>query len=57
MAATVQHLAKIIRSHLRDGWCLYYRGWCCDSKGEADSMERRMLRGFDYPWNIILNQS
>jgi hypothetical protein len=51
------HLAKIIRSHLRDGWCLYYRGWCCDSKGEADSMERRMLRGFDYPWNIILNQS
>jgi hypothetical protein len=51
------HLAKIIRSHLRDGWALYYRGWCCDSKEDADAMARRMLKNFDYPWNIILNQS
>ena len=49
------HLARIIRSHLRDGWALHYRGWCCVSKEGADAMERRMLKKFDCPWNIILN--
>ena len=50
------HLAQIIRRHLREGWHLYYRGWCCDSKEDADAMERRMLAKFKFPWNIILNQ-
>lgn len=50
------HLAKIIRTHLRAGWSLYYRGWCCDSKGAADAMERRRLKRLKYGWNIILNQ-
>jgi hypothetical protein len=50
------HLAKIIQRHLRDGWSLSYRGWCCDSKESADAMERRQLQKFDFPWNLILNQ-
>lgn len=26
------HLAEIIEHHLKDGWCLYYRGWTFRSK-------------------------
>jgi hypothetical protein len=37
------HSAQIIRSHLRDGRSLYYRGWCRDSKEAAHAMERRLL--------------
>ena len=51
------HLANVIRNHLREGWSLYYRGWCCKSKEEADAMERRMLANFAFPWNTILNQN
>ena len=50
------HLAKIIRKHLRGGWTLYYRGWSCASKKHADEMERRQLKKFEFPWNLILNQ-
>lgn len=49
------HLAKIIRSHLKDGWHLYYRGWAFRTKPNAEDMERRMLANFDYDWNIALN--
>lgn len=49
------HLAQPIQQHLRDGWALYFRGWCCKSKESAEAMERRMLGKFDYDWNIILN--
>jgi len=33
------HLQDIIARHLKDGWHLYYRGWCCSSKKEAEAME------------------
>ncbi len=49
------HLREIIARHLKDGWHLYYRGWCCGSKKEAEAMERRMLDQWDYDWNIVLN--
>ena len=48
-------LEDIIRRHLKDGWNLYYRGWCCGSKKQAEAMERRMLEKWDYPRNILLN--
>jgi len=49
------HLSEIIAQHLKDGWHLYYRGWCCNSKKEAAAMERRRLDERDYDWNIQLN--
>jgi hypothetical protein len=49
------HLKEIISRHLKGGWQLYYRGWCCGSKKQAEAMERRMLNNWDYPWNILLN--
>ena len=49
------HLADIIRQHLRDGWCLCYRGYALKSKKQAEAMERRMLGKFKYGWNILLN--
>lgn len=49
------HLAEIIEKHLKDGWSLYYRGWCCKSKSAAEAMERRMLGRIQYDWNILLN--
>lgn len=49
------HLAEIIQSHLRNGWCLYYRARAKGSKIEAEVMERRMLSKYDYDWNLKLN--
>lgn len=49
------HLSKIIDLHLKDGWCLYYRGWAVASKIEAVEMQNRMLEKFKYDWNICLN--
>lgn len=49
------HLSRIIQQHLRDGWSLEYRACACASKADAEAMERRMLRKFDYPWNLMLN--
>ncbi len=50
------HWAQIIQSHLRRGWSLYYRAWCCHSKKAADAMERRLLAKYRFPWNVVLNQ-
>jgi hypothetical protein len=49
------HLARIIRSHLREGWSLYYRAEAKPSKEAAKAMQDRLLEAFDYDWNIILN--
>ena len=49
------HLAKIVNSHLRDGWTLYYRARCCQTKAAAKQMQDNLLRRFEYDWNILLN--
>lgn len=50
------HLRTIIDWHLKDGWCLYYRGYQVRSKKEAVVMERRMLARFKYDWNEKMNR-
>jgi len=54
-AAHGSHLSETIDWHLRQGWCLYYRGYQVGSKVEAVEMETRMLAGFKYDWNLTLN--
>ena len=54
-ARSGSHLSEIVADHLRDGWCLWYHAWAKDSKAEAVAMENRLLRDFDYDWNILLN--
>ena len=49
------HISKIIDVHLKDGWSLYYRGTCCDSKEDAVAMQNRMLANRKYDWNYVLN--
>ena len=49
------HLSKIIASHLKDGWNLWYRGRIADSKEEAVAMEETLLARNDYDWNLKLN--
>ena len=49
------HLSKTIDWHLKEGWCLYYRGTCCASKADAVAMQNRMLAKFKYDWNNLLN--
>jgi hypothetical protein len=49
------HLAQIIRSHLRDGWSLYYRAQARPSKKAAKAMQDRLLEQFAYDWNILTN--
>jgi hypothetical protein len=51
------HLSMIIDSHLRQGWCLYYRARCCVSKEAAKEMQDNLLRRFQYDWNVVLNWS
>jgi hypothetical protein len=46
------HLAEIIRWHLRQGWCLYYRSYGVDSKQAAVAMQNRLLRQYKYDWNV-----
>jgi len=55
-ARSGSHLAKIIEWHLKQGWCLYYRGYQVSSKAEAVAMERSMLKRFRYDWNERLNR-
>ena len=54
-AAHGSHLSETIDWHLRQGWCLYYRGYQVGSKVEAVEMETRMPAGFKYDWNLTLN--
>ena len=49
------HLANIIRSHLNDGWHLYYRGQSKTSKHQARHLQNTLLNKFEYDWNIQLN--
>ena len=49
------HLASIIRSHLKDGWVLYYRAQSKRSKAAAVRMQDSLLARYDYDWNIQLN--
>lgn len=51
------HLSKIIGSHLRDGWCLYYRAQATNSKRAAVRMQNNLLAIHDYDWNIRLNDN
>lgn len=45
------HLSKIIEWHLKQGWCLYYRGYKAASKKKAVEMQNRMLDRYKYDWN------
>lgn len=54
-ARSGSHLAREIDWHLKEGWCLRYRGYGCNSKKEAVEMEKRMLKKFKYDWNIKFN--
>lgn len=49
------HLSKIVASHLRDGWCLYYRACALKSKRAAVIMQNNLLARWKYDWNIMLN--
>lgn len=49
------HLAEIIHSHLRDGWSLYYRAYCAETKEKAVEIQNRLLARHKYDWNLILN--
>jgi len=49
------HLSEIIHSHLRQGWCLYYRARIANTKKHAVEMENNLLREYDYDWNLRLN--
>lgn len=51
-ASNGSHLRKEVNDGLRDGWCLFYRAMACVSADAARERELRMLRKFDYPWNI-----
>jgi hypothetical protein len=53
-ARSGSHLAKIVASHLRDGWWLYYRAQAMRSKTAAKRMQDSLLREYDYDWNILL---
>jgi GIY-YIG domain-containing protein len=50
------HLSKIIRWHLREGWCLYYRSWAVNSKAQAFAKQNALLAQYEYDWNTQLNQ-
>lgn len=49
------HLARIIASHLRDGWHLFYRAQAKGSKEKAVRMQNYLLGKYDYDWNVQLN--
>jgi hypothetical protein len=49
------HLSKTIDWHLKEGWCLYYRGTALKTKAAAVEMQNRMLARFKYDWNQMLN--
>lgn len=49
------HLSKVIRSHIRNGMCIYYRAWAHPSKVAAKHMQDNLLRRWEYDWNSILN--
>ena len=51
------HLSEIIAWHLRQGWCLYYRGIALPTKAVAVEMQNRMLARFWYDWNQVLNRA
>ncbi len=53
-ARSGSHLADIISSHLRGGWCLYYRAQAMSSKAAAARMEDSLLDRYDYDWNLQL---
>jgi len=46
--------ARIIASHLRDGWWLYYRAQAMPSKAAAKRMQDSLLGRYDYDWNILV---
>src|SRR5208282_19854 len=50
------HLSRIIDWHLKEGWCLYYRGYKVSSKAEAKKMQNGMLAQHKYDWNEQLNR-
>jgi GIY-YIG catalytic domain-containing protein len=50
------HLADIIASHLRRGWSLYYRAQARPSKRAAKGTQDRLLKEFEYDWNILMNR-
>lgn len=49
------HLSEIIHAHLREGWCLYYRAFCVESKEKAIEMQNNLLSRYRYDWNDKLN--
>jgi hypothetical protein len=49
------HLSETIDWHLKEGWCLYYRGTALKTKAAAVEMQNRMLSRFKYDWNQMLN--
>jgi len=54
-ARSGSHLARIIATHLRDGWVLYYRAQSKASKAAAVRMQNSLLGRHRYDWNILLN--
>lgn len=47
------HIEAEIAWHLREGWCLYYRGWLHPAKAKAKAMQDQLLLGYKYPWNTV----
>lgn len=55
-ARSGSHLRQIIAEHLDDGWHLFYRACTAKAKEDAVQMQNRLLRRFEYDWNIVLNR-
>jgi hypothetical protein len=49
------HLSEIIGWHLRQGWCLHYRGRTAKSKKAAVKIQNALLDKCDYDWNLMRN--
>jgi hypothetical protein len=47
------HLAQTIRSALRGGWSLFYRAQARPSKLAAKATQDRLLRDYEYAWNVV----
>jgi len=51
------HLCEIIAWHLRQGWCLYFRGTALSTKAAAVAMQNHLLERYCYDWNDLLNRT
>jgi hypothetical protein len=49
------HLSKIIDRHVDRGFTIHYRAIAMTSKQKAKALQDRLLKNFDYDWNLQNN--